>query len=147
MMNELMTRIKLHEGLRLMPYEDSLGKLTIGYGHRMTKVDEITYEHGITQGMAEEIFERDFAKAAAQALSISGGKTWADMGNPRRGVIIEMCFQLGMGGVLKFRRMWDALDKGDYEAAAAEMLDSRWHTQTPKRCKLLANIMKSGGVA
>jgi len=147
MMQELMTRIKLHEGLRLLPYEDSLGKLTIGFGHRVTKPEEKLYAEGITQGMADEIFERDFAKAAAQALSISGSKTWAALDNARRGVIIEMCFQLGMGGVLKFKRMWQALDTLDYDAAAAEMLDSLWHKQTPKRCKLLANIMKEGGLA
>ena len=145
MMDELMTRIKLHEGLRLMPYEDSLGKLTIGYGHRVTKAEEKLFADGITQGMADELFERDFAKAAAQALNISGSKTWAALNNARRGVIIEMCFQLGMGGVLKFKRMWDALDVLDFYKAADEMLDSLWHNkQTPRRALLLANIMSSG---
>jgi lysozyme len=144
MSEKLKDRIKLHEGLRLLPYEDSLGKLTIGYGHLMTKAEEKLYSAGITQGMADELFDKDFAKAMAQALNISGSKTWAAMNNARRDVIIEMCFHLGMGGVLKFKRMWDALDKSNYNAAAAEMLDSLWAVQTPKRCATLSKIMLTG---
>lgn len=143
MMDDLAARIKLHEGgPKLLPYKDSLGFLTIAFGHKVTRAEEKQFNTGITPGMAEQLFEKDFAKAIEQAKAISGTKVWADMNDARRGVIIEMCFQLGMAGVLKFKRMWDALDKGDYDTAADEMLDSLWHQQTPKRCKLLANIMR-----
>ena len=39
-------------------------------------------------------------------------------------VIIEMVFQLGIGGVGKFKNMWSALDREDYGEASFQMLDS-----------------------
>ena len=53
-----------------------------------------------------------------------------------------MVFQLGIGGVSKFKNMWKALEKEDYYTASQEMLDSRWARQTPKRAEDLSNIMK-----
>ena len=58
-------------------------------------------------------------------------------------VLIEMVFQLGIGGVSKFKNMWKALGEGDYQTASEEMLDSRWAKQTPKRATDLSNVMKS----
>ena len=52
------------------------------------------------------------------------------MGETRQGVLIEMVFQLGMSSVLKFKRMWAAIDAADYVAAAAAMRDSLWNKQT-----------------
>jgi lysozyme len=56
-------------------------------------------------------------------------------------VIVEMVFQLGETGVSKFRKMWKALSDGDQKEAAAQMKDSRWHSQTPVRCEALAEIV------
>ena len=54
-----------------------------------------------------------------------------------------MVFQLGMGGVSKFKKMWKALKQNNYQIASEEMLDSRWAKQTPKRAEELSNVMKS----
>ena len=54
-----------------------------------------------------------------------------------------MVFQLGKMGVSKFSKMWKAIDKQDYEEAANQMLDSRWHKQTKSRAESLATIMRS----
>ena len=54
-----------------------------------------------------------------------------------------MVFQLGIGGVSKFKNMWKALGEGDYQTASEEMLDSRWAKQTPKRAESLSATMKS----
>jgi len=51
---------------------------------------------------------------------------------------------MGAAGVSKFRKMFSALDKKDYDLAATEMLDSRWHRQTPKRALRLALQMRTG---
>ncbi len=44
-------------------------------------------------------------------------------------IIAEMCFQMGVGGVLKFKKMWEALKRFDYETASVQMLDSSWAKQ------------------
>ena len=54
-----------------------------------------------------------------------------------------MVFQLGIGGVSKFKKMWEALSKGDYGEASVQMMDSRWAKQTPKRAESLSAIMRS----
>ena len=54
-----------------------------------------------------------------------------------------MVFQLGIGGVSKFKKMWEALSKGDYGEASFQMMDSRWAKQTPKRAESLSAIMRS----
>ena len=56
-------------------------------------------------------------------------------------ILAEMSYQLGVNGVLKFKKMWKALKDFDYETAAKEMLDSRWYDQTPKRAFELHNKM------
>jgi lysozyme len=56
-------------------------------------------------------------------------------------VILEMVFQLGTNGVRKFAKMWKAMRVKDWKKAAEEMKDSRWHSQTPKRCESLAEIV------
>ena len=62
----------------------------------------------------------------------------------RKAILMDMVYQLGMNNVMKFSKMLDALKDMDYDRASAEMLDSRWHSQTPKRCELLASRMKLG---
>jgi lysozyme len=58
-------------------------------------------------------------------------------------VLIEMVFQLGVGGVSKFKKMWSGLQEQDYNEASIQMLDSRWAKQTPSRANSLAQVMKS----
>ena len=138
-------RIKEHEGLSLKPYVDILGYPTIGYGHKMSKAEQVKYADGITREEAEALFAHDMEKHSSQARSISGTR-WAALNEARQGVIIEMVFQLGMSGVLKFKRMWAAIDAGEYAQAAVEMKLSKWRTQTFARCMELAEIMERGEV-
>ena len=133
----LATRIKAHEGLRLKPYTDSLGRLTIGYGRCLET-------RGISRAEAEALFRADLAAAIAAAEAVAGAASWAALGRVRREVLVEMVYQLGAGGASRFARMLAALRAGDYGRAADEMLDSRWHGQTPARCEALAALMRGG---
>jgi len=55
-----------------------------------------------------------------------------------------MGFQLGVRGLLNFRRMWTALEQKDYAMAAEEALDSRWAEQTPNRAAEVAAWIADG---
>lgn len=144
MYEELKERIKEHEGFRAYIYKDSLGFATIGYGHLVTEEDN--YEEGIEYSVEEleGAFERDFETACESAKHISD---WNDINldeHPEtvREVLIEMCFQLGVGGVNKFKKFLANLKIKSYKDAASEMLDSRWAMQTPMRAEKLSNIIK-----
>ncbi len=62
----------------------------------------------------------------------------------RQQVVLCMTFQLGVDGVVGFKRMAAALRIRDYITATLEMLDSDWHTDTPRRCERMAKIMRPG---
>ena len=135
----LKNRIKKHEGFRNTVYLDSLGKATIGYGHLLTEDDD--FEEGIQydKSILEDLFEKDFNRAAYNAEQLLEG---IDVCDTAREVIVEMVFQLGIGGVSKFKKMFEALKNKDYNKAADEMLNSAWYRQTPSRCEELSNLMR-----
>ncbi len=62
----------------------------------------------------------------------------------RQKVMIDMAYNLGMTGLLKFRKMIAAIELGDYGAAADQMLDSRWARQVKTRAERLAEMMRTG---
>ena len=133
-------RIKKHEGFRNTVYLDSLGKATIGYGHLLTEDDD--FEEGIQydKSLLEVLFDKDFNRSAYNAEQLLEG---IDICDAAREIIVEMVFQLGIGGVSKFKKMFEALRKKDYNEAAEQMLDSQWRVQTPKRCEELSSLMRS----
>jgi GH24 family phage-related lysozyme (muramidase) len=139
-MVELKERIKKHEGFVNKMYKDSLGYATIGYGHLVLPDDY--FQDGVEYSEEElnEVFEKDFLNAQTNAKKLIGD---LPLVYQAKEVICEMVFQLGIGGVSKFKAMWRALGQNDYTTASAEMLDSRWAKQTSKRAEELSNIMRS----
>jgi lysozyme len=140
MLENVKARIKAHEGFNNRVYKDSLGKDTIGYGHLITKTDPFVEGEYYDTATLENLFEQDFQIAFDQADQLLAG---AQVCEDAFGVIVEMLFQLGYGGVSKFKMMLNALQNHNYETAAQHMLNSEWHRQTPKRCEELSNILKN----
>ena len=138
--NDLKARIKKHEGYRDTIYKDSLGFSTIGYGHLVLSTD--IFKEGVIYKKKElaKVFDSDFDIAKSNANQLING---LPIHHQAKCVIIEMVFQLGIGGVSKFKKMWEALKQNDYQTASEEMLDSRWAKQTPKRAEELSSVMKS----
>lgn len=130
-----MQRIMRHEGVRLRPYEDTLGKLTIGYGRCLTT-------HGISEDEAGVMLNNDI-QDARYALNQSFPWTLG-LDDVRKDVLTEMIFQLGVAGVQGFPKMLAAIREKDYNTASKEMLNSMWYKQTPDRCAELANLMLNG---
>jgi lysozyme len=141
--DELRARVQDHEGLRTSVYLDSLGKKTVGIGHLVRHFEEERFAEGVEIPMEEilEIFEMDLNRAAAGADMLIEDNVGHDLPQHVAEVVLEMVFQLGTTGVSKFKKFWKALRVKDYKTAAAEMQDSRWHSQTPKRCESLAEIV------
>ena len=65
----------------------------------------------------------------------------------RQLVLASMAFQMGVPGLLKFKRTLAATKDGRYLDAAAAMRGSLWYTQTPERAERAASAMESGLVA
>lgn len=120
------------EGYRRWAYRDSRGHMTIGIGHLLIPDQPHT---AITDEAVEAIFQDDLAKAAA----IYNRVAWLDsLSEARQGAVLNLCFNLGVEGALRFRKFFEALHDGDWERAGAELLDSEWARQVGKRAERLA---------
>jgi GH24 family phage-related lysozyme (muramidase) len=139
-MEDIKERIKQHEGFRRTVYSDSLGFATIGYGHLVLDTDNFVAGVEYSKEELDAVFESDFKIALTSAEELLEG---LDVPETVKGIVCEMCFQLGKPRVMKFKRMWEGIEAGDYNAAADEMIDSNWHKQTTARCEDLAELMRS----
>ena len=130
----LIESVKLHEGKMLKPYRCTAGKLSIGYGRNLDDV-------GISEEEAELLLKNDLERAEKEAETLPA---YSKLNQNRKEVLIEMVFNLGKARLLGFKKMFAALEKGDYSEAANQMLDSNWHKQVGKRAETLAYFMRIG---
>ena len=133
----LKKRIKLNEGYSPKPYKDPLGYLTIGYGHLILSNEKILLKKKIHKKELEEIFEKDFKKAISNFnnsfKALTSDKKEAEL-------LIEMIFQLGIKGCLKFKNLIKNMRKGNKYLVCLDMMDSLWYKQTPNRVRNLIKI-------
>ena len=130
---ELLSSIRKHEGFRAKVYKDTLDFDTIGYGFA---VKDLVLDDDI----ANIILQR---KLEALIRNIEFKFSWyADLPNSVKDVVIEMCYQLGVNGVSKFKKTIEHLKCEEWELAADEMLDSKWAVQTPNRAKALSDRIR-----
>ena len=127
-----------HEGMRFKPYEDSVGKLTIGVGRNLDDVG-IT-EHEVLMLLAHDI------DTAVRGLD-RRAPWWIELDTIRRQVLIDMVFNLGINGFMKFKKTIAAIKSKDWEEAALEMMDSKWATQVGGRATELSEMMRTGVAA
>lgn len=130
--NQLRDLLIRHEGLRLRPYKDSIGKWTIGVGRNLS-------DTGISRDEAMLMLEHDIERCEREA----GTFPWfAGLSQMRKYVILSMIFNLGLSRFLLFKNLIHALSGGAWDEAANEMLRSKWAEQVGKRAEELAHMMR-----
>jgi lysozyme len=130
---KLVEQLLVDEGLRLKPYRDTVGKLTIGVGRNLD-------DRGITEVEARYLLVNDI-KVAEEDLT-RNAPWWRNLDEPRQGALLNMCLNLGWPRLSRFEKMLEALKAKDYDKAAAEALDSKWATQVGDRAKRIAKELK-----
>jgi len=135
MSEKLISMIKEHEGKKLKPYKCSEGYLTIGWGRNLDS-------NGISEEEAEQMLKNDIWDA--QMDCIRNIKVWGSLDVVRQSVLIDMCFNMGISKLLKFKKTLNDINNKNYKAASLEMLDSKWAKQVGKRAKKLSEVMKTG---
>lgn len=131
----LANQLVIDEGLRLKPYQDTVGKWTIGVGRNLDDV-------GISKPEAMMLLGADI-DAACAALDKSL-PWWRGMSDARQQVLANMCFNLGIERLLGFKNTLAAMQAGRYDEAANGMLASKWALQVGQRARRLADMMKKG---
>ncbi len=142
MNNKLLSLIKEDEGFRDFPYDDAngqrvkapIGKITIGYGYNV--------EAGMDKELAEIVLNYFIDKIEKDLLSkISFYK---DLNEPLKAVLINISFNVGMNGLMKFKKTLQYLSEGKYEKAAYELLDSSAARQLSRRYSRLSKMIVTG---
>jgi len=124
-----------HEGMRRKPYRCTAGKLTIGVGRNLD-------DRGISPDEAMYMLANDIRDSRRE---LSAAFPWFDkLDEVRQAVLIDMCVNLGLSRLQGFRNTLALIGVGKYEAAAQEMLDSKWAEQVGRRAQRLSRMMATG---
>ena len=146
-MSNIVALIEYEEGWRSKPYLCSENYPTIGYGFKIgPKGAPINqYQFEISQSVGRQWLNEILADLQEKAFSHSEIRAAvAACNDARKAVLISMCYQMGVSGLLKFRKALKAIAEQRWSDAKTEMLDSRWARQTQKRAVRHANQMLSG---
>ena len=134
--DELMASIRSHEGFRGMPYRDSLDKLTVGIGTLLPLTED---EAMLVAACRAEDGCRELEGALERHHDIGLHRLPRDVSR----ALEEMAFQLGVSGLMGFRKMLTAIGEERWADAANEALDSRWARQTPVRAEHVAGVLRA----
>lgn len=128
----LMKMLVRHEGLKLKPYRDTKGILTIGIGRNLDNV-------GISEEEAYLLAENDVEERFRALLTTYD--YFAGLSRARQAALIDMSF-MGLARLAEFKKMHAALEANDFTAAASEMLASDWANEVGNRAMELASMMR-----
>ena len=132
-MQDIINSIKAHEGYEPMVYQCTEGHDTIGVGF---KVDDLNLSEKVCDLILEEKLN-DLIPRIERKLS------WFRYAQDEvKLVIVNMSYQMGLSGVLKFKRALAAMEIKNWDLAATEMLDSLWARQTSRRANELADLIR-----
>lgn len=144
--------ISADEGKVLHAYLCSELHATIGIGHKIldddpekdldifgADWDDVADDQCISEERCYELFEEDVQVAIGGCAKIYDN--WEELPQEAQHILVNMCFQLGRGGLGKFKNFKAAVEDHNFTLAAIEMIDSRWANQTPERAERLKSRM------
>lgn len=135
MITNLKDQLIRDEGVVLTAYVDSVGKTTVGVGRNLVDV-------GLSLEEAMVMLTTDIARVT---LGICKALPWTEsLDEVRKSVLLNMAFNLGIAGLLKFTKTLDLVKVKDYAGASREMLKSKWATQVGVRAIRLSQQMLTG---
>lgn len=132
---KLTEKLKYEEGCELMPYKDTLNKLTIGVGRCLD-------ERGITMEEAEFLLKTDISIVMTELND--SFLWWSNLSEKRQLIMCDLVFNLGMPKLKNFVKFLAAMEIEDWVNAHDELLDSNYADQVPNRAKRNAQTILKG---
>ena len=132
---KLVAELRRDEGVKAKPYRDTEGILTIGVGRNLEDV-----------GLSDDEMDYLLTNDINRALRWCQRQDWWPMvdTDARQRAIVNMVFNLGPTRFIGFRKMLEAIRRGDWPAAADEALDSKWADQVGSRAHRIAAMLRNG---
>lgn len=149
-MQEIIQRLVFHEGCVQHVYICPAGYKTIGVGRNIKK-NPLTAEeervcgdwkNGITKNAAFYLLRNDINRVLTECRKKI--PFYNNLDSERQYALLDMTFQMGINGVLRFKKMLSAMGTGNWDKASYECLDSNYAKQTPKRAKRIAETIRIG---
>lgn len=128
-------QLKRHEGCRLDLYQCTAGAWTIGFGRNLSA-------NGISQEEASTLLNNDIEKYKTEVKDAI--PFFKNLNRARQWVLINMAFNMGTAGLLKFKNTLKAIEEKRYHDAAEGMMNSKWAGQVGRRALELARQMDTG---
>jgi lysozyme len=130
------TQLIQDEGIRLKPYQDTVGKTTIGVGRNLDDV-------GISAMEAYMLLDHDIDRAI---IGLVGKFPWfRDQDPVRQAVLVNLCFNMGLKSLSGFVNTLAAFESHNYEAAATGLKKSKWYKQVgASRSSRLIQMTRTG---
>jgi lysozyme len=123
-MSRLARLLEAHEGKKVRPYHDTVGKLTVGIGRNISDVS-------FSEDEIQLMFRNDMVRAERQCERLF--PTWNALSEVRKAVLQDMMFNLGPSRLRGFKKTREAIRKKDFNEASVQMLDSKWAEQVGKK--------------
>ena len=140
---KLREELERDEGVKYEVYLDHLGYPTFGIGHLITDNDP---ESGASVGTevsddrVQEAFETDVETVLSDCERLY--VQFEHLPEEVQLIIANMMFNMGYPRLSKFKGMKRGVDARDWNAAADEMVDSRWYDQVPNRAERIVERMR-----
>tara|TARA_R100000963_G_C4572651_1_gene56896 strand:+ start:92 stop:532 length:441 start_codon:yes stop_codon:yes gene_type:complete len=142
--NQLRADLERDEGCVYAIYLDHLNLPTLGVGHLITQKDP---EHGqpvateVSEARVIEAFDLDIQHVLDDCDNLFND--FNSLPEAAQLVVANMMFNLGLPRFSKFKKMIRAIELGDWQSAADEMIDSKWYQQVTARARRLEAVMRS----
>ena len=141
--DQLREELAEDEGCKFEIYLDHLGLPTFGIGALIKEHDP---EYGqpvgtpVSEDRVRKRFNLDIAVTIEDCQVLYDD--FDDLPEEAQLVIANMMFNMGRPRLSKFKGMKAGVDDRDWDRAADEMVDSRWHDQVPNRAKRLVKRIR-----
>ena len=142
--DKLREEIEYDEGSVNKIYLDHLGLPTFGIGHLVTEWDEeYGWEVGtpVSEDRCNECFDTDIQIVLSDCDRLY--PDFNELPEEVQRIIANMMFNMGRPRLSKFKGMKRGVDARDWNAAADEMVDSKWYRQVTKRADRLVERMRN----
>ena len=138
------------EGFYAETYFCPAGKLTQGFGRNLEvhplsddEKEELNEDGSVSKEVAEKWALKELSECE---YKLSQNIIYQKQTEVRKAVLLDMCFNIGYSGLMKFKKMWFALGERDYTTASREMKDSKYYTDVKSRGVRNVRIMISGEI-
>ena len=141
---KLREQLKIDEGCVYEIYNDHLGYPTFGIGHLVIESDPENGEEigtPVSESRVIEAFEQDVETVLSDCAILY--PDFDELPEEVQQIVANMMFNLGRPRLSKFAGMKRGVDSQDWDAAADEMVDSRWSRQVGARAERLVQRMRN----